>query len=357
MPDVIQRETEEIRGHPPDVSECVCCGNVIEGEVFNSVDGDLCEECMDNYYYTCEGCYDLVYHSTCQCLRDKIYCDSCVDNLFTTCHGCGELVEDGDVITSDIEGEPYCENCHNERFTYCERCECELERSSSYTYYNADGAYCEECFRNINVECYGCGEAVEREDSYRANGRYYCQECYEDITTSTIKNYSYKPSPRFHKRRYENTLYLGVELEVYVPENKGIEESARKLRKWLSPYQSDNLYFKHDASLENGFEIVSHPHTLLAHKSKIRWYAILKHMRKKKYTSYNNGHCGIHVHLSRDHFTGHELNKLKLFFSSCRTSIKKFSFRRGRNENYCPYENYTSVMLSRTMLNCRASCQ
>jgi hypothetical protein len=100
------------------------------------------------------------------------------------------------------------------------------------------------------------------------------------------------------------------------------------------------MYFKQDSSINNGFEVVTHPFTLqYAHKH-MAWHKILKYLRTKNATSYEKGTCGLHIHLNRNFFTKNEERKLKMFFNYCYPDILKFSQRGGSTCQYAQREPY-----------------
>ena len=52
----------------------------------------------------------------------------------------------------------------------------------------------------------------------------------------------------------------------------------------------ENLYCKHDGSLDDGFEMVTHPRTLAYHQAEMPWAAILQKAVQMGYTSHQGGH-------------------------------------------------------------------
>lgn len=64
----------------------------------------------------------------------------------------------------------------------------------------------------------------------------------------------------------------------------------------------ENLYCKHDGSLDDGFEMVTHPMTLAYHQAEMPWAAILRKAVQMGYTSHQAGTCGLHVHVNRTAF-------------------------------------------------------
>jgi hypothetical protein len=59
---------------------------------------------------------------------------------------------------------------------------------------------------------------------------------------------------------------------------------------------------KHDGSLSDGLELVSHPCTLDYHMKLLPWHEICRKAVEMGYTSHNAGTAGLHVHVSRSAF-------------------------------------------------------
>lgn len=62
----------------------------------------------------------------------------------------------------------------------------------------------------------------------------------------------------------------------------------------------NHIYCKHDGSLEDGFEIVTHPMTLDYHTNEMPWESVLRKVRSLGYTSHQAGSCGLHIHVNRN---------------------------------------------------------
>jgi hypothetical protein len=62
-----------------------------------------------------------------------------------------------------------------------------------------------------------------------------------------------------------------------------------------------HAYMKEDGSLDDGFEIVTHPHTLEKYHTDFNW-GVLDKLKRDGYRSWNTTTCGIHVHVSRTAF-------------------------------------------------------
>lgn len=108
-----------------------------------------------------------------------------------------------------------------------------------------------------------------------------------------INGYFYKPEPIFFKNNNENThKFFGIELEVM----DGGEDSdnAKEVCR-----NHEELYAKHDGSLTNGMELVSHPCTVSWHLTHL-WTDVLTRLRALRYHARNGS--GIHVHVSRKYW-------------------------------------------------------
>ena len=165
-------------------------------------------------------------------------CPACLEAETVICRECGVRIWQDDNAGS-MEY-PLCRDCYDEQFTNCVQCGT-LLRLSSALYEDSDGD----------------------ED------RPYCNSCYLRLPGDSIRDYSYKPEPIFYG---EGARYFGVELEI----DDGGELSGNAQSIMSAANQSSPLiYCKHDGSLDDGFEIVTHPMTLDYHLSRMPWQAVL----------------------------------------------------------------------------------
>ena len=192
----------------------------------------------------------------------------------------------------NIEGDFHCEACQTEfwenhpRDDYfeCECCETTIHYDNS-GWWNST-RYCNNCIDSNVYECGDCGQ--QRWDS----DDHYCEND-DDNDESLIHSYSYRPSPFFFG---SGKYYFGFELEV---ESRGNGRFAG------AQIAQDSLgghaYLKEDGSLSDGFEIVTHPHTLEKYHTEFNW-GVLQKLQSLGYRSWNTGSCGLHVHVSRTAF-------------------------------------------------------
>ena len=299
----------------------------------------------------------------CQCVFEDIddgtivdknfYCDDCYDNIFMVCATCGNNFEECDL--TDIDGEYYCDNCRDDQFFNCPHCG--EWHSISNGWNSPDGRYCRHCWGDIFGECGGCGEIYYQDDLRYSedNDSYYCSGCYED-NNGGIHDHDFKPMPIFKHLPYEKNkrMYLGFELEVECKNDEPIT-SAQCFKDWLNERTDGELYFKSDGSLENGYEIVSHPMTLAYIHKNMHIKKMLKYLSTNAHTSYDTGSCGLHIHFNRNYYKDSDIMKLKTFFNLNKKHIIKFSKRKDTQirqwskieEEYTPYNMLTrSVSIS-----------
>ncbi|WP_455717798.1 hypothetical protein, partial [Anaerosporobacter sp.] len=141
-----------------------------------------------------------------------------------------------------------------------------------------------------------CLFTIDARAGYRLSGGVNAMNFNTRVTESDtpikryIKQYNYIPEQfLFHKTNNEEELYLGVELEI---DNGGEEENNAKYVTEFMNSSSENVYCKHDGSLRNGFEIVSHPCTVEYHKQ-LPYEELFKELVKRGYRSHDVGTCGL----------------------------------------------------------------
>ena len=93
--------------------------------------------------------------------------------------------------------------------------------------------------------------------------------------------------------------YFGVELEV---DDGGKDNDNAYRLKSIGNAQLETIYIKSDGSLDDGFEIVSHPMTLDYHIEEMNWKNIFREAVSMGYRSHQTSTCGLHVHINRNAF-------------------------------------------------------
>ena len=195
-------------------------------------------------------------------MRGESLCPSCLEEESVVCHVCRERIWNEDNAGSGCA--PLCQRCYDRYYTTCERCGRIIREE--------DARYADE----------------DEEDPL-------CEDCYvHEIERHDIKDYYYKPEPVFYG---EGPRFFGVELEI--DEAGELGANARLLLDIANGNGLDRLYCKHDGSLNNGFELVSHPMSLAYHAKEMLWAEILHSAVEMGYESHRARTCGLHIHVSR----------------------------------------------------------
>ena len=220
----------------------------------------------------------------------------------------------------------YADNGGSENFFHCACCE-SMEVLDDSAYFNGT-RYCEMCWDNNVYTCDDCGEQY-----WDGNGH----DCDQD-GSHLINSYSYKPRPYFFGTA---TYHMGFELEVESDGNS-IRDGAEVIVNALG----ERIYLKEDGSLSQGFEIVTHPHSLDEYQTNFDWSA-LNQLRRLGFRSWDTSTCGLHVHVSRTAFgfahkrsditkvQAHELRFMKLIYDNER----QISRLAGRSSHYATFED------------------
>jgi len=191
-----------------------------------------------------------------------------------------------------IEGDDYCDTCstqfweENDNSYYYQCPSCEHYTHDNDTIWWNDERYCRTCYDNNVFSCNDCGEMRWGDDDHDCEGD-------GDDDSALIHSYSYRPSPFFFG---EGKYHFGFELEVEARGN-GRYDGAMLVQNTLGGH----AYMKEDGSLDDGFEIVTHPHTLEKYHTDFNW-GVLDKLKRDGYRSWNTSTCGIHVHVSRTAF-------------------------------------------------------
>lgn len=219
---------------------------------------------------------------------------------------CGQSWATRSSWVREIDGETLCDSCTETALNDGDVAQCEYcgNYSAETTYsYARERTLCQTCY-NDSWECDECG--VEMQEGYE-------HECYRE-NDSVIYHYSYKPTPVFFGN---SNYYFGLELEVEDNSGWGCESGAQTVIDKLG----NRVYCKSDGSLSEGFEIVSHPHSLEEWQSLD--LSVLETLRRRGFRSWDTSTCGIHVHVSRTAFRkngkrdeGHELRFQKLIYDN-----------------------------------------
>lgn len=199
--------------------------------------------------------------------REQLICRSCLEESTMLCRECGERIRREENAGDDRI--PLCSCCYDAHYTNCSSCGRPL---------------------HLDVALYSSRDLDEETP--------YCHECYAELPQSrSIHDYYYKPRAIFYG---EGNRYFGVELEI---DDAGEDsDNAFSILQAANGDGRERIYCKHDGSLDDGFEIVTHPMTLEYHCIHMPWQAILKEAVSLGYHSHQSTTCGLHVHVNRSAF-------------------------------------------------------
>ena len=249
---------------------------------------------------------------------------------FICCH-CGQEHPLGNRVM--VGDDALCERCANEETVICTHCGERIYRDDNAGDENTP--LCQPCYDRHYTSCERCGRIIHVDDAYYEDDDEdypLCYDCHIHARRhKMIEDYYYKPEPLF---RGDGSRYFGVELEI--DEAGEDSDNARRLMEIANGNGVENLYCKHDGSLDDGFEMVTHPMTLEYHMKEMPWKQILQEAIRLGYTSHQANTCGLHVHVNRDAFGNTEeahdavIARILYFFEKNWEELLKFSRRTPR---------------------------
>ena len=266
-------------------------------------------------------------------MRDTFICDHCHQE-----YPISEL--------RTFDGQNLCVNCRDSETVLCDEC-------GDRIWANRDlgdcGIHlCGQC-REDYAYCCDCGQLVHVDRLHYLNDDDnvgYCESCYYSHSSDgVVQSYYYKPEPIFYG---EGSRFFGVELEL-----DGGGERNDKASQLLSVANANGLeflYIKHDGSLDDGLELVSHPMTLDFHQQEMPWKPILQEAIHMGYLSHQARTCGLHVHVNRTafgetweeqdeviarvlFFVENHWNELLRFSRRTRSQMEQWAARYGRKDD------------------------
>lgn len=257
--------------HPEtgEIYDIVCgpfflCSAPPDSENFESLPDDLIEKYSKVFAlpkFVCTSCGNNFYRKQLSPFDGELLCPACLSSQTVYCSCCDRRIWTDDNVGTDAQ--PLCQDCFDDHFERCTTCNALIRRGD--TYYRGDTPYCAECYQSV-----GCGDE--------------------------IMSYYFKPTPIFYG---EGKRFFGVELEI---DGAGEDNDNAAEILHIANVERPLVYCKHDGSLDDGFEIVTHPMTLDFHLHNMPWEQIVEEAKKLGYTSHQAGTCGLHVHVNRNAF-------------------------------------------------------
>jgi len=211
------------------------------------------------------------------------------------------LCRNADANLISFENLPICYRCAT-NFPSCLNCGRTIVFSYHRVQDSQNNTLCYECTKDY-IRCPVCNTFVHRDDVLFDGLEYVCPDCYSNFEETElhhddyIHSYGYKPTPRFYGH-FQKDLLFGIELEVDHGGEDGYK--AKQLLDIMNGEEDEKyVYIKHDGSLYDGFEIVSHPAKLQTHLNEICWEDAFKFLKENGYESDKTSSCGLHIHINR----------------------------------------------------------
>ncbi len=169
----------------------------------------------------------------------------------------------------------------------CDNC-CSWEHEIEMEYLEfADVNACRSCVLSVET-CNDCDQQCWDISDHECDQRY-----------SIIKSWDFVPYGGFtFHGSDDNRMFMGFELEVEA-ESADRHEGAVLANSYLE--DTHRGYLKYDGSIEDGFEIVTQPHTLDEYMQHFPWHMV-DELREQGFRSWDTDTCGFHVHVNRETF-------------------------------------------------------
>lgn len=299
-------------------------------------------------------------------------------------------------LPKDIVVCPNCGRKYHKSDAYCSNCQCKTSDTGKIRFINDCFMYtmngCKSYYENPQkiCTCDLCGSAVPEDDTkVLFNGKYrICKRhdtCCDTMSygedsgnvralisgyhgndtaiqyalpvKSTDENGNEVNVKLFTLKELANFLHtdkesakksfkgFGFELEVDNCQHSDYEESIynNMMANVLAEdcgFADEELFFERDGSLNNGFEIISQPHTIEAFwLRKDSWSNMLRELRNGGYHSHDAQTCGLHIHVSKSFFgeterkQNYNIAKIYKFYDEFWPDIQRAS--RRKDTDFC----------------------
>lgn len=244
------------------------------------------------------------------------------------CEICREEFDPGELV--EFGGMQLCPECLGTSTSVCDRCGARIFREDNAG--DDEITLCRACFENHYVRCSCCNRIIREVDAYYGDDDTpLCYACeHERSSRYAVQPYGYKPAPIFCG---EGERFFGVELELDCGGES--DANARKLME-IANFGEERVYIKHDGSLDDGFEVVTHPMTLDYHLYHMPWAEVLSKARELGYKSHQASTAGFHIHVNRTAFGADieeqdsAIARVLFFFEKHWEELLKFSRRTQR---------------------------
>lgn len=198
-----------------------------------------------------------------------------------------------------------CGTCTEHSSCNCEQCRCS-NCCACTRHGDCDCSFCsncDQCTEHGNCECSYCASCEENHQRSTCSDCGCCSRC---CGGKVIAEYhSHKGT--FRKCGHPSPFHTGFELEVECGNYRDREDIA-------GSFSVPKTFLEDDATLTNGFEIISQP--LCQQCAKETLLAVSERAKQLELRSFDTSTCGFHVHISRASLSRVQLEKLNHFISA-----------------------------------------
>lgn len=166
---------------------CDRCGELMEqgsDSVYTAPNEDtLCESCFENNCFICERCDEPEWSDNAQTVYgndngEETCCQVCADEIATRCDDCGENIINDELV--NLGDEYYCSDCIGKHAVHCDGCN-QWISDEDVTHLVGDKDYCEECVSSHATQCSSCDGWFEEDSMIKDGYVHYCKPCYPEV--------------------------------------------------------------------------------------------------------------------------------------------------------------------------------
>lgn len=272
---------------------------------------------LDRLRNVMRTCYDAVDRDQCeQWMTDNyelVHCDDCNEWEYKS------------KAINTYHNDEVCRYCVENSYRFSNVYDMYVHEDSARSALDADG---NECYIDENDSDFGYNERMDM----------YVHEDYEPPPPPVIGSYhGSKNEQRPIKDEWSQAKHrwFGVELEVEIKDHAvDSNDKARLLNDLLNDGErGKRVFFERDGSLSNGFEIITQPMSLPAHRELWSWLRDRDACRHL--LSHNTRTCGLHVHVNKDNLTQLQIAKIVTFINDPANEQLIRAIARRYAEGYC----------------------
>lgn len=264
--------------------------------------------------------------SICADATDRDECEEWMQSNYDLrlCDDCNEWEYTAKAVSTRHDDE-VCRYCIENHYRFSDRYDQWVHDENARSAIDEDG---NDCVVDEN----------DADFSYNERMDMYVHDDYEPPPPPIIGSYHGSKNdqrPIKDEWSYAKHRWFGVELEVEIKDGAvDANDKARMLNDLLNDGErGKRVFFERDGSLNNGFEIISQPMSLPAHRELWSWLRDRDACRHL--LSHNTRTCGLHVHVNKDNLTQLQIAKIVTFINDPANEQLIRAIARRYAEGYC----------------------